>query len=508
MSGARTARRDLLLPVAVLTMVALVSICAYHWILGLGLLGLDTYPMILTSRIQNGHDLLGTFTEELMAGRYVGGQFYRPVVNFSFALDYAIWGLEPKGYHLTDLAILLANALLLGAVVRRLLGSHFPAAPLVAALIFVLHPAQLEVLPVSARRADTLCLLFMLACLLAQPRPGQGSPGLRGGVAGGILALLAVASKGTGIILVPLVFVLHFLSHHESSSSRRIRESLLATLPVVVAALLFSVGRTLVLGGLGGHASSSLANVFYFPRLIEPYLALVLFPQVPLASRAWIVVVSLCLILIVTLVWRHSGTTGADESSGLRSGLVFLSCWLLAVLCVSALSGRLEAWYAMLFVPPYAILLGILVDTGVRAARERRYLLALPILGVSLWLSGSHVRYSALVYEYSRWQRASEVAAGFLDRFEEHVRSADPGASIEIDGFAEALAPATRSPGVRSAVILSDYSVQAWAELAMPDRPVEVYLIRPSGRPGAPRDETTVRVRLVPGVKPTGSRPR
>jgi hypothetical protein len=479
-------------PMAFLVTVAVATICAYDSILDLGLLGLDTYPMILSGRIQNWHDLLGTFTEQLMDGRYTEGHFYRPVANLSFALDYAIWGLEPKGYHLMDLAILLANAVLLGAVARRLLGGRYLVAPLIAALIFVLHPAQLEVLPVSARRADTLCLLFMLACLVAQPKLWKHRSSLWRGIPGGVLALLAFASKETGIILVALVFVLHFLSHDHPSTRRRIRDSMVISLPTVVAALVFSVVRTFVLGGLGGHGSSPLANIRAVPGLVEPYLGLLLFPHIPRASSTWIAVLSVCLILLSALVWRRS------------KALVFVSLWLLAVLCISSLSGSIEAWYTMVFLPPYAMLLGILVDRGIDAARNEHYWLALPILCVSLWLCASHVRYSALLHDYTRWQHASDISERFLDHFEERVRSARPGSTIEIESFVQAVAPATESPGVRSAVILTDYSVQAWAELAMPDRPVEVFLSRPSGEPRGPVDERTVHVRLFPGVRPAG----
>ena len=51
-----------------------------------GLLGHDSYPIIIASRVQSLADLAGNFTEKLMDGRYAG-DFYRPLLNFSFALD-------------------------------------------------------------------------------------------------------------------------------------------------------------------------------------------------------------------------------------------------------------------------------------------------------------------------------------------------------------------------------------------------------------------------------------
>src|SRR5947208_2825579 len=45
----------------------------------------------------------------------------RPLVNFSFALNYAVNGLEVRGYHLGNIAIHLACAILVFAIVHRTL---------------------------------------------------------------------------------------------------------------------------------------------------------------------------------------------------------------------------------------------------------------------------------------------------------------------------------------------------------------------------------------------------
>jgi hypothetical protein len=141
-----------------MALVLAAAVAAHRPFLALGHLGWDTYPLILTSRIASATDLAGAFGEELMDGRYPNGHFYRPVTTLSFALDHAAWGLAPSGYHLTDLVLLLACALGVAALGRRLLGPG--VGPLAAALLFALHPLHVEILPVAARRADTLAQLF------------------------------------------------------------------------------------------------------------------------------------------------------------------------------------------------------------------------------------------------------------------------------------------------------------------------------------------------------------
>src|ERR1700730_6335154 len=45
----------------------------------------------------------------------------RPIVNLSFAINYAMGGLDETGYHVWNLAVLIASALLLFGIVRRTL---------------------------------------------------------------------------------------------------------------------------------------------------------------------------------------------------------------------------------------------------------------------------------------------------------------------------------------------------------------------------------------------------
>ena len=56
------------------------------------LLGFDSYPEILTSRILDLDDFIGTFTEQTSEDFYPSA-FYRPVLNLSLAADYALKSL-------------------------------------------------------------------------------------------------------------------------------------------------------------------------------------------------------------------------------------------------------------------------------------------------------------------------------------------------------------------------------------------------------------------------------
>ncbi|RMF78504.1 MAG: hypothetical protein D6744_10040, partial [Planctomycetota bacterium] len=133
-----------------------------HWrTLGYELLGFDTYLQIIAARIQSWDDFWGTFRERLANGR-IAADFYRPVQNLSIALDYALWGLRPLGYHISSLAVFGASVAAIYLLSRRLLGPRAWLGPLAAALYFGLHPNQLQIVPIPCRRSDMLVVLFLL----------------------------------------------------------------------------------------------------------------------------------------------------------------------------------------------------------------------------------------------------------------------------------------------------------------------------------------------------------
>jgi hypothetical protein len=73
----------------------------------------------------------------------------RPILNLSFALNYAVSGTDVRSYHLANLGILVAGALALFGIVRRTLKGAAGEADSLAvafcvALIWELHPLQTE----------------------------------------------------------------------------------------------------------------------------------------------------------------------------------------------------------------------------------------------------------------------------------------------------------------------------------------------------------------------------
>jgi hypothetical protein len=103
----------------------------------------------------------------------------RPLVNLSFAMNYAAGGLHVRGYHLVNIAIHLACALLLFGVVRRVLnGPTYRSrcagtaddVALAATVLWLLHPLNSEAVDYLTQRTELMMGLFYIGTFYAMVR--------------------------------------------------------------------------------------------------------------------------------------------------------------------------------------------------------------------------------------------------------------------------------------------------------------------------------------------------
>ena len=102
----------------------------------------------------------------------------RPLLNLSFALNYAVSGQSVWSYHLLNLIIHAGCALVLYGIVRRTLQAlaHPDAAALAAwsALVWAVHPLATGAVTYTVQRAESLMGLFMLLTVYCLARSARG----------------------------------------------------------------------------------------------------------------------------------------------------------------------------------------------------------------------------------------------------------------------------------------------------------------------------------------------
>jgi len=136
-------------------------------------------------------------------------RLYRPLTLQTFALNYAVHGVSPFGYHLVNVLLHGAVCVLVWCFVRRVLGEEAVAA--LASLLFAVHPVHVEAVAGIVGRGETLAALFLLTGLLVLA-PSATRPGAGRALIAAVAFLAALLSKETAICFAPVaLLMLHML---------------------------------------------------------------------------------------------------------------------------------------------------------------------------------------------------------------------------------------------------------------------------------------------------------
>lgn len=169
-----------------------------------GFVGDDAYLIVGNAGIRSLARVPGFFAKPWGGG--AGGEdrarvnraYYRPLASTLMAIEYAVFGLRPWGWHATSLALHAAAVFLVALLIARVTRS--PAAALVGASLFAVHPVHAEAVAAAHYQTTLLCGALVAAALLAFERVLEG-PRPRRVTALAVAATAALLAKEEAVVL-------------------------------------------------------------------------------------------------------------------------------------------------------------------------------------------------------------------------------------------------------------------------------------------------------------------
>lgn len=203
---------------------------------------------------------------------------YRPVVTFSYFLDYAVWGMSSFGFHLTNLALHILTVLVFYLFVVRVSANRTIA--FTASLLYAVHPVLTEAVNCVSFREDILCALFFWLALAIHYRNKRRS--VVAAVFLTISCALCLFSKEMGIVLLPSMVILDFFRRNpkERLSKAYFSIDYIVVLLVTVAyvAVRFFILKNPHDEQIGYPGNSFFINGVVMMQVMARYLRLLFYP--------------------------------------------------------------------------------------------------------------------------------------------------------------------------------------------------------------------------------------
>lgn len=187
--------------------MALLGAALYLTTLGNGFVMDDAYNVVRNEEIRSLAHLPDLLVQPVGAGsedayvRSIGQSFWRPLAMASYAVDHAVWGLRPLGFHLTNVLLYGALCGLVALLLVRLAGGWAGA---VGGVWYAVHPVHAEAVNLVTYRTELLAAAAVAGALLVMAADGGRR---RAGALAGIVALyvLGLSSKESAATLPALL---------------------------------------------------------------------------------------------------------------------------------------------------------------------------------------------------------------------------------------------------------------------------------------------------------------
>jgi tetratricopeptide (TPR) repeat protein len=201
--------------------------------------------------------------------------YYRPIVLLSYAVDYAIWGNNSFGFHLTNILLHALASAFVCVLVLQLIKS--PGAALAAGLLFAVLPVHVESIAFVSGRTDVLATIFVLGSLISFMKARRSEKYLPFLVLSVIFAALALLSKEVAAVLPLLLLALEVVK----PQAARMKQKLIVHAPfwlVLAGYMLVRFGLLHIRPDIQGRLSFA-ETALTMPGVVFDYMRLLLLPM-------------------------------------------------------------------------------------------------------------------------------------------------------------------------------------------------------------------------------------
>ena len=143
--------------IIVFLLIQVAAFAVYFQALAYGFLTTWDDPVYVVNNVA-AHGFSWEHVKTAFTRFYVGN--YAPLHIVSYMLDYTLWGLNPAGYIFHNIVLHALNGYLLYLLLLRFSTALYPS--VFAALLFVVHPVQVESVVWISQRKNVLAMLFFL----------------------------------------------------------------------------------------------------------------------------------------------------------------------------------------------------------------------------------------------------------------------------------------------------------------------------------------------------------
>jgi hypothetical protein len=201
---------------------------------------------------------------------------YQPVVMLSFAVNYAIHGLQPEGYHTTNLLIHLLNVILVFVFIGMMFKNN--TLSLITALVFAIHPMHVESVSWITERKDVVYAFFYLLSLIMYLKYIKTDYKIGYLLFSILFFLLSLFSKTNAVTLPLIIIAIDWYFKRKRSKSYLIEKTVFLSLAIVFGLIAIKSQQMLDVGVFKNVQYNIIDRLFIACHAFVFYIIKFLFP--------------------------------------------------------------------------------------------------------------------------------------------------------------------------------------------------------------------------------------